>query len=327
MSLLVTPHGTAPASSTGKRSTRVLVNPQVFLELAFDGESAGRVVIELYADSVPLTAENFRCLCTGEKGRGNSGKRLTYLGSIFHRVVRGFVCVGGDTTLGNGTGGESIYGDSFDDEKSEATHDGPGILSMANSGPNTNGSQFFISLNALPHLDGKNVVFGKIISGYEHVEKVEECGSEEGTVSKRITIWDCGEVEQKGKAVKRVKLAQAPIVQVLHILRKHKGCKKPTSWKGEAITCTKEEAAKFLVGLRKELTDSGGGPTAQRKMFEKLAEGTSDDKSAKKGGDIGPFERDMMPKPFADASFALKVDELSDVVSDKHGEHLIFRIS
>lgn len=305
------------------RSTSELVNPQVFLELAFDGESAGKIVIELFADIVPLTAENFRCLCTGEKGRGRSGKRLSFLSSIFHRVIPGFVCTGGDITMGNGTGGESIYGAFFDDENFNATHDGPGVLSMANSGPNSNGSQFFISTKALPHFDGKNVVFGKVVSGYDLVEKMEGCGSEDGTVSKRITVWDCGEVEQTGLRVKRVKLDKAPVVQVSHILRRHVGCKKRVTWKGEEVSRSKEEASQSLAKLRNELI--GLTKKERRGAFETFAKTLSDCKSAKKGGDLGPFEWDMMPKPFADASFDLKVGELSDVVSDKHGEHLILR--
>merc|ERR1711971_655885 len=153
------PKTAAEAGTVKPLDRQQQVNPQVFLELAFDGESAGQVIIELFADIVPKTSENFRCLCTGEKGRGNSGKRLTFLGCIFHKVIAGFGCVGGDITLANGTGGESIYGDSFDDENFECKHDGPGVLSMANSGPNSNGSQFVICTDALPHLDGRNVVF------------------------------------------------------------------------------------------------------------------------------------------------------------------------
>lgn len=167
-------------------------NPHVFFEITLDGVRAGRIVIELFADVVPKTAENFRCLCTGEKGRGRSGKTLTYQGSSFHRIIPGFMCQGGDFTRGNGTGGESIFGDKFPDENFNLKHSGPGCLSMANSGPNTNGSQFFICTARTPHLDGKHVVFGKVVSGLDVVMKMEQVGTSGGSTSKKVTIRECG---------------------------------------------------------------------------------------------------------------------------------------
>ncbi|KAM9462753.1 peptidyl-prolyl cis-trans isomerase F, mitochondrial isoform 1-T1 [Clarias gariepinus] len=172
----------------GSRACSSVGGPVVFMELAAETEPLGRVTFQLNSDVVPKTAENFRALCTGEHGFG-------YKGSIFHRVIPQFMCQAGDFTHHNGTGGKSIYGPRFPDENFILKHTGPGILSMANAGPNTNGSQFFICTVKTEWLDGKHVVFGSVKEGLEVVKKVEALGSRSGKTSKRIIITDCGELK------------------------------------------------------------------------------------------------------------------------------------
>ncbi|GAA5900615.1 hypothetical protein JCM6882_000922 [Rhodosporidiobolus microsporus] len=171
-------------------------NPRVFFDISISGHSAGRITFELFADVVPKTAENFRALCTGEKGEGKAGKPLHYKGSKFHRIIRQFMCQGGDFTNGNGTGGESIYGEKFEDENFELKHEKPFLLSMANAGPGTNGSQFFITTVPTPHLDGKHVVFGKVLHGRSLVRLMEEAPTSNDTPNEDIIIADCGELAE-----------------------------------------------------------------------------------------------------------------------------------
>ncbi|XP_078386998.1 peptidyl-prolyl cis-trans isomerase-like isoform X2 [Cetorhinus maximus] len=162
-------------------------NPRVYMDIASRGNTLGRIVMELRADVVPKTAENFRALCTGEKGFG-------YKGSIFHRIIPGFMCQGGDFTKNNGTGGKSIYGEKFADENFKLMHTGIGTLSMANAGPNTNGSQFFICTADTPWLNGKHVVFGKVIEGADVIKKMENLGSGSGKTSSTVSIINCGQI-------------------------------------------------------------------------------------------------------------------------------------
>ena len=161
--------------------------PHCFFDISIDGKGIGRIVFELYSDITPKTCENFRALCTGEKGFG-------YKGCPFHRIIPQFMIQGGDFTRHNGTGGKSIYGEKFADENFKVSFQGPGELAMANAGPNTNGSQFFITTIRCDWLTGKHVVFGKVIEGMDVVKKMESYGSSSGKTKVNIAIADCGQL-------------------------------------------------------------------------------------------------------------------------------------
>ncbi|KAL6719738.1 cyclophilin peptidyl-prolyl cis-trans isomerase Cyp2 [Lecanora helva] len=182
-----TPGAPATGASAGDTNATIKTpqSSKCFFDVTVNDGPPGTIVFELYDDVVPRTAANFRALCTGEKGFG-------YEGSTFHRVIPGFMLQGGDFTAGNGTGGKSIYGNKFDDENFVKKHDRPNLLSMANSGPNTNGSQFFITTVPTPHLNGKHTVFGEAIQGHEYIKAIEACGSNSGTPSSKVKIVRCG---------------------------------------------------------------------------------------------------------------------------------------
>jgi len=172
---------------TMDKTLKLRGNPRCFFDMEIGGEAAGRIIVQLRKDATPKTAENFRQLCLNEVGEG-------FKQSSFHRVIPGFMCQGGDFTNHDGTGGRSIYGEKFADENFKLKHTGPGVLSMANAGPGTNGSQFFLCTAKTAWLDGKHVVFGKVVKGMDVVKAVEAVGSQGGETSKKVVIADCGEV-------------------------------------------------------------------------------------------------------------------------------------
>ncbi|CAF2376730.1 unnamed protein product [Rotaria sp. Silwood2] len=166
-----------------------MARSKCFFDINVEDKPLGRIIFQLYNDIVPKTAENFRALCTGERGFG-------YKDSTFHRVIPQFMLQGGDFERHNGTGGRSIYGGKFEDENFQIKHTKEGLLSMANAGNNTNGSQFFITTVATPWLDSKHVVFGEVMDGMDIVRKIEALGSQSGKPQKRITIASCGELDR-----------------------------------------------------------------------------------------------------------------------------------
>ena len=169
----------------------------VYFDIKIGDRDVGKIVIGLFGGTVPRTCENFRSLCVGDKKSRDGKYKLAYKGTIFHRIIPGFMIQGGDFTHGNGRGGLSIYGEKFRDENFKLSHVAPFYLSMANAGPNTNGSQFFITTATTSWLNGKHVVFGKVIDGQDVVKKIEQMGQRSGQPLARCQIADCGEIVQQ----------------------------------------------------------------------------------------------------------------------------------
>ena len=170
------------------------VTNKVYFDVTIDDEDAGRIVFGLFGDVVPRTVKNFVELSDGSAGKDKRGREMTYEGSKFHRIIPGFMAQGGDFTKGNGTGGESIYGKTFGDENFDLSFTKPYLLAMANAGPNTNGSQFFITFEVTSWLDGHHVVFGEVIEGFETVDMLEKIGTQSGASTKHAVISACGDL-------------------------------------------------------------------------------------------------------------------------------------
>ncbi|KAK1633077.1 hypothetical protein QYE76_007392 [Lolium multiflorum] len=174
------------------------VTHRVYLDVEIDGQNIGRIVIGLYGEVVPKTVENFRALCTGEKGVGANGKSLHYKGTPFHRIIPGFMIHGGDIIRGDGKGSESIYGGTFSDENFSVKHTHPGVVAMSNSGTDSNGSQFYITTIKTSWLDGEHVVFGRVIQGMDYVYAIEGgAGTYNGKPRKKALITDSGEIPKE----------------------------------------------------------------------------------------------------------------------------------
>lgn len=314
----------------------VTSRPQVFLDIAIGGAPVGRVVCELFSDAVPKTTDNFKLLCTGSRGEGKWGKPLHYKGCKFHRIIPNFMVQGGDFTHGDGTGGESIYGPTFPDESLKLKHTLPGMLSMANSGKDTNNSQFFITTKACPHLDGKHVVFGRVLEGMDVVLRMDSCGGADGRPRKDVVVDDCG-VLKGGKRVanedgsgappgKRKRAVDMPAeVHVFHILKKHNDSQDATDRQGKPVKAGKDRARMALANMRRRLAMASSAGEQQRSFVELAREHSDCVESARKGGDLGTVAPGDLGAALAEVAFSLAPGELSEPAETPAGFHLVLR--
>ena len=262
-------------------------HPTCYFDITANGQKVGRMVFELFSSVVPKTAENFRALCTGEKGRGRYGKALSYRNCPFHRVIPGFMCQGGDFTRGDGTGGESIYGKTFRDENFRMKHTKPGLLSMANAGRNTNGSQFFITTAVTPHLNGKHVVFGRVVKGMDVLQKLERLGTRSGRTKKRVVIAGCGELQRKDpQAAAAASESDAAVQDAKAAAEAKAKAKREARLKAKAEAKAAAEAkarAKAKAKAEAEARARAQAAEEARQLQESSAEEEDDDDSEEEG--------------------------------------------
>eukprot|EP00927_Polykrikos_kofoidii_P050352 TRINITY_DN4426_c0_g1_i1.p1 TRINITY_DN4426_c0_g1~~TRINITY_DN4426_c0_g1_i1.p1 ORF type:complete len:419 (+),score=53.37 TRINITY_DN4426_c0_g1_i1:115-1257(+) len=332
--------------------------PVVFLEVSMDSVVRGRIVVELFSDITPRTSENFRKLCVGQLAAGVRGKPLHYKGCPFHRVVPNVLIQSGDFTKGDGTGGESIYGLTFDDENFLLGHSRPGLLSMANeTRPNTNGSQFFITTKAQPEFDKKHVVFGQVVRGMDIVSRIEDSGSIGQTplkkrrvdelvsfsIGKSAVISDCGELSPEDREAENAG-AIVPVARqswndqvskgrqikndfdfhgsrFFQILKKHVDCRVAQTWRDEKVNCTKAKARVVVETARKRIRTAN----CMQQAFVELSRELSDHSSAQDGGDLGQISAGDLAPEIEDIACSLSKGELSEVFETPQGIHLLLR--
>jgi len=338
--------GDSDACRSAERAASVPLagRPRVFLDISIEAVPAGRLVCELFCDIVPRTAENFRQLCTGEAGIGESGKPLHYRGCPFHGISANRAISGGDITRGDGTGGDSIYGGRFKDEGFNISH-AAGFLTMANHGtPDSNDSQFMICTREQPSFDGKHVVFARVIEGMDVVHRIEARGtSNGGTVetfsgteklvsfrpTRRVFIRDSGQLGSHStrvlcigdsEVVKRRRVV--PEAHVLHILKTHRDALPAVTWQGVVATCTKGKAKLAVETLRKRVLSAD----SMSQTFMDLAREYSDSFSAQSSGDLGVVKQGEVHEELEDVIFSLGPGQLSELFETAKGVNLVMRI-